>query len=98
MLGQGSYEKMYTTLQSIGKGAFGFVKMASRKTDDQVVSDAIFHFCVLDSKQVGLFQCVKPSKFSTRQDWLYLGCPQDRLPSNVTVTIPKDLLSKNKVL
>ncbi|XP_071508045.1 PAS domain-containing serine/threonine-protein kinase-like [Diadema antillarum] len=36
-LGQGEYERHYTTLQSIGKGAFGFVKMATQKTDNKMV-------------------------------------------------------------
>ncbi|KAJ8020314.1 PAS domain-containing serine/threonine-protein kinase [Holothuria leucospilota] len=33
-LGSGDYSSYYKTLQSIGKGAFGFVKMGKRKRDD----------------------------------------------------------------
>lgn len=33
----GEYEEHYDTLQSIGKGAFGFVKLARRKLDDNEV-------------------------------------------------------------
>ncbi|XP_022092767.1 uncharacterized protein LOC110980418 isoform X2 [Acanthaster planci] len=36
-LSRGPYEEKYTTLQSIGKGAFGFVKMATRKQDGTLV-------------------------------------------------------------
>ncbi|XP_071804345.1 PAS domain-containing serine/threonine-protein kinase-like isoform X2 [Asterias amurensis] len=36
-LSRGAYEEKYTTLQSIGKGAFGFVKMATRKQDGTLV-------------------------------------------------------------
>lgn len=36
-LGCGDYSKHYTTLQSIGKGAFGFVKMGRKITDDTSV-------------------------------------------------------------
>ena len=33
----GIYDEMYETLQSIGKGAFGFVKLAKRRSDDEHV-------------------------------------------------------------
>ncbi|XP_038051994.1 uncharacterized protein LOC119724824 isoform X2 [Patiria miniata] len=36
-LSRGPYEEKYTTLLSIGKGAFGFVKMATRKQDGTLV-------------------------------------------------------------
>ncbi|XP_071854888.1 PAS domain-containing serine/threonine-protein kinase-like isoform X2 [Apostichopus japonicus] len=36
-LGSGEYSDYYTTLQSIGKGAFGFVKMGRRNKDDTQV-------------------------------------------------------------
>jgi len=31
--GRGRYDKRYITLQSIGKGAFGFVKVGQRRSD-----------------------------------------------------------------
>ena len=31
--GRGRYDERYTTLQSIGKGAFGFVKVGQRRSD-----------------------------------------------------------------
>ena len=34
---RGEYGRMYNTLKSIGKGAFGFVKLAERKADKQMV-------------------------------------------------------------
>ena len=40
-LSHGAYEEKYTTLQSIGKGAFGFVKMATRKQDGTLVSEQV---------------------------------------------------------
>nr|XP_054750593.1 PAS domain-containing serine/threonine-protein kinase-like [Lytechinus pictus] len=36
-LGLGEYQRLYKTLQSIGKGAFGFVKMAMSITDNKMV-------------------------------------------------------------
>ena len=35
--GRGLYDIKYDTLDSIGKGAFGFVKTGSRKTDEKEV-------------------------------------------------------------
>ena len=37
MVPSGEYETNYETLQSIGKGAFGFVKLAKRREDNQEV-------------------------------------------------------------
>ena len=34
---KGRYDEKYLTLKSIGKGAFGFVKLAQRRTDNQEV-------------------------------------------------------------
>ncbi len=39
--GNTEYDKHYETLQSIGKGAFGFVKLARRVVDDEEVSDVL---------------------------------------------------------
>lgn len=36
--GRGRYDDRYLTLQSIGKGAFGFVKLAKRRSDNKEVS------------------------------------------------------------
>lgn len=44
-LGSGEYSDYYTTLQSIGKGAFGFVKMGRRNKDDTQVRQ--FYICLL---------------------------------------------------
>lgn len=47
-LGSGEYSDYYTTLQSIGKGAFGFVKMGRRNKDDtQVRLIVLFVYCSL---------------------------------------------------
>lgn len=35
----GAYGERYTTLQQIGKGAYGFVKMAYRNEDNALVSN-----------------------------------------------------------
>ena len=35
--GRGRYDERYVTLDSIGKGAFGFVKLAKRKSDNREV-------------------------------------------------------------
>ena len=35
---KGLYDEKYLTLKSIGKGAFGFVKLAQRRSDKQEVS------------------------------------------------------------
>ena len=35
------YEENYTTHNCIGKGAFGFVKLATRKSDQQEVSQPL---------------------------------------------------------
>ena len=50
--GFGQYEQQYDTLHSIGKGAFGFVKLARRRLDDKEVSFEqyssllwVFYFC-----------------------------------------------------
>ena len=34
---KGRYDEKYLTLKSIGKGAFGFVKLAQRRSDKQEV-------------------------------------------------------------
>jgi PAS domain-containing serine/threonine kinase len=39
--GRGQYDEKYVTQQSIGKGAFGFVKLAQRKTDGLSVNNYI---------------------------------------------------------
>ena len=39
--GCGEYAVKYMTLTSIGKGAFGFVKLAARKSDSLEVSSCI---------------------------------------------------------
>lgn len=36
--GRGEYDEKYVTHHSIGKGAFGFVKLAQRKSDGLQVS------------------------------------------------------------
>ena len=38
LAGRGEYSQKYDTLASIGKGAFGFVKLAQRKCDGLEVS------------------------------------------------------------
>ena len=38
--GNDGYTAVYDTLQSIGKGAFGYVRLARRKADQQLVSSA----------------------------------------------------------
>ena len=35
--GRGRYDERYATLQSIGKGAFGFVKLAKCRSDNKEV-------------------------------------------------------------
>jgi serine/threonine protein kinase len=35
--GRGRYDERYLTLDSIGKGAFGFVKLAKRRSDNREV-------------------------------------------------------------
>lgn len=35
--GRGRYDERYITLDSIGKGAFGFVKLAKRRSDNREV-------------------------------------------------------------
>ena len=35
---RGDYERTYDTLKSIGKGAFGFVKLAQKQSDKQMVA------------------------------------------------------------
>ena len=43
--GRGRYDERYITLQSIGKGAFGFVKVGQRRSDGVKVS-IYFYFKV----------------------------------------------------
>ena len=38
---KGKYDERYLTLKSIGKGAFGFVKLAQRRSDAQEVDDIL---------------------------------------------------------
>ena len=37
--GRGRYDERYITLQSVGKGAFGFVKVGQRRSDGLKVTD-----------------------------------------------------------
>ena len=39
--GRGRYDERYLTLHSIGKGAFGFVKLAKRRCDNKEVSQLL---------------------------------------------------------
>lgn len=39
--GRGLFDIKYHTLNAIGKGAFGFVKLARRKIDEEEVHDCI---------------------------------------------------------
>nr|XP_006812502.1 PREDICTED: PAS domain-containing serine/threonine-protein kinase-like [Saccoglossus kowalevskii] len=57
--GRGIYDERYETLQSIGKGAFGFVKLAVRKSDQLTVvvkfirKSKILNDCWLEDPQLG---------------------------------------------
>ena len=55
----GDYERNYHTLKSIGKGAFGFVKLATRKADKQevvvkfIIRAKVLRNCWVDDKALG---------------------------------------------
>lgn len=39
----GEYNEYYSTVRSIGKGAFGFVKLAKKRDDQREVRHGVFH-------------------------------------------------------
>lgn len=42
--GSGAYNEKFNTIKCIGKGAFGFVNLAERKSDNQQVDTIMFSF------------------------------------------------------
>lgn len=58
--GNDGYSVAYETLQTLGKGAFGYVRLARRRADQQLVSD---WFCCLPAmcRQPTFKRCLKNS-------------------------------------